>query len=404
MYIYKAGVVGGGAMGAEIAQVITYSGLPVVLVELNMELAEKAKEKTRKIYQGRVSKGKMTDSELENKMALITVTDKMEDLADVDIVIEAVPENLKIKEEVYKKLDEIVQPEAIFVSNTSAISITRMASFVKRSERFAGMHFFNPAHVMKLVEVIPGLQTDEEVTQDVVAFAESLRKIPVIVQECGGFLVNRLLMPYLNEAVFALQEGAATAEEIDKAMTDFGLPMGPAALADMLGMDVCVAVADILYDFYGERMKPAEMLRKMMEAGRLGTKAGKGFYTYPEGGSGDLAAMIEETQKETGIKGTEFSAHRLIFPMVNEAIICLQEKVASARDIDIAMMAGTGFPRDKEGPLHYADEVGLDNVLTEMEALKEKFGMRFHPAPMLKRMAAAGYLGKKTKKGFFDHV
>ena len=404
MYIYKAGVVGGGAMGAEIAQVITYSGLPVVLVELNMELAEKAEEKTRKIYQSRVSKGKMTDSELENKMALLTVTDKMEELADVDIVIEAVPENLKIKEEVYKKLDGIVQPEAIFVSNTSALSITKMASFVKRSERFAGMHFFNPAHVMKLVEVVPGLQTDEEVTQAVVSFAESLRKIPVIVQECGGFLVNRLLMPYLNEAVFALQEGAVTAEEMDKAMTDFGLPMGPASLADMLGLDVCVAVADILYDFYGERMKPAEMLRKMMEAGRLGTKAGKGFYTYPEGGSGDLAAMIEETQKETGIKGTGFSAHRLIFPMVNEAVICLQEKVASARDIDIAMMAGTGFPRDKEGPLHYADEVGLDNVLTEMEALKEKFGMRSHPAPMLKRMAAAGYLGKKSKKGFFDYV
>ncbi len=404
MYIYKAGVVGGGAMGAEIAQVITYSGLPVVLVELNMELAEKAKEKTRKIYLSRVSKGKMTDSELENKMALLTVTDKMEDLADVDIVIEAVPENLKIKEEVYTKLDEIVQPEAIFVSNTSALSITKMASFVKRSERFAGMHFFNPAHVMKLVEVVPGLQTDEEVTQAVVSFAESLRKIPVIVQECGGFLVNRLLMPYLNEAVFALQEGAVTAEEMDKAMTDFGLPMGPASLADMLGLDVCVAVADILYDFYGERMKPAEMLRKMMEAGRLGTKAGKGFYTYPEGGSGGLAAMIEETQKETGKKGTEFSAHRLIFPMVNEAIICLQEKVASARDIDIAMMAGTGFPRDKEGPLHYADEVGLDSVLTEMEALKEKFGMRFHPAPMLKRMVAAGYLGKKSKKGFFDYV
>jgi 3-hydroxyacyl-CoA dehydrogenase len=404
MYIYKAGVVGGGAMGAEIAQVISYSGLPVVLVELNMELAEKAAEKAKKIYQNRVSKGKMTESELENKMALITVTDKYEDLADVDIVIEAVPEHLKIKEEVYKKLDAIVQPEAIFVSNTSALSITKMASFVKRSGKFAGMHFFNPAHVMKLVEVIPGLQTDEEVTQDVVSFAESLRKIPVIVQECAGFLVNRLLMPYLNEAVFALQEGAVSPEEIDKAMTDFGLPMGPASLADMLGLDVCTAVADILYDFYGDRMKPAEMLRKMMEAGRLGTKAEKGFYTYPDGGSGELVPIIEEVQKETGVKGTEFSTLRLMLPMVNEAVICLQEKVASARDIDIAMMAGTGFPRDKEGPLHYADEVGLDKIVEEMEKLKGKFGMRFHPAPMLKRMVAAGYLGKKANKGFFDYL
>jgi 3-hydroxyacyl-CoA dehydrogenase len=279
-----------------------------------------------------------------------------------------------------------------------------MASFVKRSGKFAGMHFFNPAHVMKLVEVIPGLQTDEEVTQDVVSFAESLRKIPVIVQECAGFLVNRLLMPYLNEAVFALQEGAVSPEEIDKAMTDFGLPMGPASLADMLGLDVCTAVADILYDFYGDRMKPAEMLRKMMEAGRLGTKAEKGFYTYPDGGSGDLAPIIEEVQKETGIKGTEFSTLRLMLPMVNEAVICLQEKVASARDIDIAMMAGTGFPRDKEGPLHYADEVGLDKIVEEMEKLKGKFGMRFHPAPMLKRMVAAGYLGKKANKGFFDYL
>lgn len=404
MYIYKAGVVGGGAMGAEIAQVISYSGLPVVLVEINMELAEKAGEKARSIYKGRVSKGKMTESELENKMALITVTDKYEELADVDIVIEAVPEKLKIKEEVYTKLDAIVQPDAIFVSNTSALSITKMASLTKRPEKFAGMHFFNPAHVMKLVEVIPGLQTDEEVTQDVVSFTESLRKIPVIVQECAGFLVNRLLMPYLNEAVFALQEGAATAEEIDKAMIDFGMPMGPASLADMLGLDVCTAVADILYESYGDRMKPAEMLAKMAAVGRLGTKVGKGFYSYPAGGSGELAPIIEEVQKETGIKGTEFTVNRLILQMVNEAVVCLQEKVASARDIDIAMMAGTGFPRDKEGPLHYADEVGLDKIVEEMEALKEKFGMRFHPAPMLKRMAAAGYLGKKTKKGFFDYV
>lgn len=404
MYIYKAGVVGGGAMGAEIAQVISYSGLPVVLVEINMELAEKAAEKARTIYKGRVSKGKMTESELENKMALITATDKYEDLADVDIVIEAVPENMKIKEEVYTKLDAIVQPDAIFVSNTSALSITKMASLTKRSEKFAGMHFFNPAHVMKLVEVIPGLQTDEEVTQDVVSFTESLRKIPVIVQECAGFLVNRLLMPYLNEAVFALQEGAATPEEIDKAMTDFGMPMGPASLADMLGLDVCTAVADILYEAYGDRMKPAAMLAKMAAAGRLGTKAGKGFYNYPAGGSGELAPIIDEVQKETGVKGTEFTTNRLILQMVNEAVVCLQEKVASARDIDIAMMAGTGFPRDKEGPLHYADEVGLDKIVEEMEALKEKFGMRFHPAPMLKRMAAAGYLGKKAKKGFFDYV
>ncbi|GMT42306.1 MAG: hypothetical protein IEMM0002_0717 [bacterium] len=404
MYIYKAGVIGGGAMGAEIAQVISYSGLPVVLVEVNMELAEKAADKVRSIYKGRVNKGKMTEAELENKMALVTVTDKPQELADVDIVVEAVPEDLKIKEEVYKKLDSICQPETIFTSNTSALSISRMASFVKRSDRLVGMHFFNPAHVMKLVEVIPGLQTDDEVTHDVVTFAESLRKIPVVVQECAGFLVNRLLMPYLNEACFVIQEGAATAEEVDKAMTDFGLPMGPAALSDMLGMDVCSAVADILYEAYGDRMKPAALIKKLYKLGRLGTKSGKGFYTYPEGGSGELARIIDEVQKDTGIKGTAYTPVRLLMPMVNEAVICLQEKVASARDIDIAMLAGTGFPREKEGPLHYADEMGIDTVISGLESLKEKHGQRFHPAPMLKRMAAAGFLGKKSKKGFFDYL
>lgn len=403
MYIYKAGVVGAGTMGAEIAQVITYAGLPVVLKDTTDEFVQKGIAKIRAIYQRRVDKGKMTSGEMESKMQLVIGTTKYEDLKDVDIIIEAVPEKMEIKKKVFQDLDAVMPESAIFASNTSALSISEMAAATKRPGKVIGMHFFYPASVMKLVEVIPGLATSDETVEDVNGFTESLRKIPVKVNECAGFLVNRLLMPYLNEAAFCLQEGSATREQIDEAVKGFGLPMGPFVLVDQLGIDVCLDATNVLLDSYGNRMKPAEIWQAYYDAKYYGAKTGAGFYTY--GDKPDITPkLISDIQAKTRKKGTPFSLERIIYPMINEAAYCLEENVAKAADIDVSMLAGVGFPQDKGGPLHLADEIGLDKVLAVLEANCKEHGDRFWPSPRLKRMVRANFLGKKTGRGFFEYT
>ena len=404
-YIYKAAVIGGGTMGGGIAQVISYSGLPVIIKDVNQDAVDKGIEAARKVYASRVSKGKMTQNEMDQKMMLISGTTSYEGFDDVDLVIEAVTERMDIKKAVFKELDEVCPASCILTSNTSALSISELGAATRRPDKVIGMHFFNPAPVMKLVEIIPGLETSEETISDVMDFTSSLRKMPVRVEECAGFLVNRLLMPFFNEAVYAAQEGAASLAEIDQAVTDRGMPMGPFFLADMLGVDVCYHVQHILHDEYGVRMAPAKLVDKLYEAKRWGHKTGAGFYVHSEGDEGFTAAAIEQVQAETGIKGTSFSFERLILPMINEAAYALQEKVASPNDIDIAMMAGAGMA-DKtgpKGPLQLADEMGLDVVVAKLEELQKELGERFRPAPLLKRKVRAGHLGVKTRKGFKEH-
>ncbi len=409
MYIYKAAVIGAGTMGAQIAQATSYSGLPVILKDVKPESVERGLATVRKIYQGRVEKGKMTAHEMDQKMALVSGAVDYSGFKDVDLVIEAVFEDIGVKRRVFSELEAACSESAILATNTSSLSVSAVASGLKRPEKVVGIHFFNPAHVMKLVEVIPGMATSSETVDDAVAFAESLRKIPVRVQECAGFLVNRLLMPYLNEAAIAIQEvGSAEtvvdeAKRIDAALVGLGMPMGPFALTDMIGLDVAAKVADILFDSFGPRMSPAALLNDMVKAGRLGAKSGSGFFAYDDRAGNPLPQMVAQIQKHTGIRGTACTPHRLLMPMVNEAVICLQEGVATAADIDIAMMAGTGFPQDKGGPLHYADQIGLDVVLAELDRFTRELGPRFWPAPMLKRMAAAGFLGAKNGRGFFHY-
>lgn len=409
MYIYKAAVIGAGTMGAQIAQTISYSGLPVILKDIKPDSVERGLATVRKIYQGRVDKGKMTAHEMDQKMAFVSGAVDYSGFGDVDLVIEAVFEDVNIKRRVFSELEAACPENTILATNSSSLSISAIAAGRKRPEKVVGIHFFNPAHVMKLVEVIPGLATSSETMDDAVAFAESLRKIPVRVQECAGFLVNRLLMPYLNEAAVALQElgkpetAVEEAKRVDAALVSLGLPMGPFALTDMIGLDVAAKVAEVLYDSFGPRMQPAAILGAMVKAGRLGTKSGAGFFTYDDRADPALPRLIADVQKQTRVSGTACSPNRVLLPLINEAVICLQEGVATASDIDIAMMAGTGFPQDKGGPLHYADQVGLDAVLGEMERLARELGPRFWPAPMLKRMVAAGFLGTKTKRGFFTY-
>ena len=215
-----------------------------------------------------------------------------------------------------------------------------MAAATKRPGKVIGMHFFNPAHVMKLVEIIPGLETTQDTIDDVVMFTESLRKLAVVVQECPGFLVNRLLMPYLNEATYVLQEGAADATEIDEKLVEFGMPMGPFTLMDMLGIDVCQYVGEYLYSEYGARMEPAKFFYELVKAGRLGEKNAKGFYGYGDETDEPVKALLAELPKHPNSK---FTVERLVYPMINEAILAAQEHIASIPDIDMAMIAGTGI-------------------------------------------------------------
>jgi 3-hydroxyacyl-CoA dehydrogenase len=396
-YIYKAGVVGAGQMGAGIAQVITYSGLPVVLKDVNEDMVKKGLQTIRGLYEARVKKGKMSPEQLEQKMALVQGSTSYDDFADVDLVIEAIFEDLDLKKKVFADLGKSCPPSAILTSNTSALSITAMGEASGRPDRVAGLHFFYPAPVMKLVEVIPTKATSQDTLDTCVSFIESLRKIPVRVKECAGFLVNRLLMPYVGEAVYALQDGAATATEIDEKMTEFGMPMGPFFLADQLGIDICWKVAHILHAAYGDRAKPPEALRVLFEKKRYGAKTGAGFYSYS-----DQPEIWNELVLSK--KKTPFSVERIVYPMINEAVTCLEEGIAAPSDIDMAMIAGTGFPQDKGGLLKYADTLGLDEVLAKLRQFEKEIGPRFHPAPLLERKVKAGELGAKAKKGFFDYT
>jgi len=413
MWIFKVGVVGAGAMGGGIAQVVTFAGLPVVVKDIDERQLELARKHVEGIYQGRVDKGKMTPAQMQEKLDLIEYALDYDEFADVDIVIEAVPEVMEIKQAVLKELDGVCPPDTIFASNTSALSITDMGSATSRPNKAIGMHFFNPAHVMKLVEIIPGAETDQDTIDTVEQFTQELRKIPVIVQECPGFLVNRLLMPYLNEAVLAVEQGAATAQEVDEALgaSGFGWPMGPFFLMDMLGIDVCAHVGEYLMGHYGERLAEVKLFDELLERGRLGEKSGAGFYTYAAAEAEPLEAIVKRLQDTGQVEtGTSFSVDRLMMPFLNEAALCVQEGIANVNDIDMACIAGIGMQVNKDGqlvrmgPLEYMDEVGLDVIVEKLEALEKEFGPRFHPADILYQKVRAGRLGQKAGYGFKEYT
>lgn len=281
MYVFKAAVIGAGTMGAEIAQVISWSELPVVLKDINDDLVQKGLRHARDIYQRRVDKGKMSPQQMRDKLDLIIPATTYDDFGDVDFVVEAVPEKMELKKKIFAELDEVCPSHAILASNTSALSISEMARVTKRPERVAGFHFFYPASVMKLIEVVAGETTGEETVDTAVAFAESLRKIAVRVKECPGFLVNRILMAAMVEALKFQEETGAEMEAMDLALREgAGLPIGPFLLADTLGLDVVYDVAVTLENAYGERFKAPDSLRKLVEARHLGVKTGEGFYHH----------------------------------------------------------------------------------------------------------------------------
>lgn len=282
MAISKIGVLGAGTMGAGIAQVVAQAGFKVVLADIDQKFVDKGIGGITKNLQKTVDKGKLAAEEKDAILGRITGAVGPESFSDVDVVIEAIIENIEVKKKVFAQLDSICPASAILASNTSSLSISEIGAATKRPSQVVGMHFFNPVPVMRLVEVIPGILTSDETVAAITELSKQIGKTPIKVKEFPGFLVNRILVPYINEAIFALQEGLASAEEIDSAMKlGANMPMGPLALSDLVGNDVCLAVMEVFYREFGDsKYRPAPLLRQMVRAGLLGVKTGKGFYDY----------------------------------------------------------------------------------------------------------------------------
>lgn len=392
MQINKVAVVGAGTMGSSITVAFIARGIPVLLKDVDQTQIDKGLANIERLLKSRVAKG-LSQQDADAQRLLVDATTDYTRFSEVDFVIEAVSENIDIKRQIFQSLDEHCNVDAIFGSNTSSLSITQIGSFTRRADKVVGMHFFNPAHLMKLVEVIPGLDTSAETVATALELGQTLGKLAVRVEECASFLVNRLLGRYMNESLWCLLEGNATIEEIDKAACDLAMPIGPLALRDMNGADIGLAVAKFNFQEYGERFRPAPILEEMVARQLLGQKTMGGFYAYDSetrkrsGANPAMTEALNTVRKSSpGIadpsKKIDFNGERLFLPMINEAFMCLQERICAPEDLDPALCAGLGM---RIGPLALASKIGLPECLKMMDAHFEIYGERFRPAPLLKR-------------------
>jgi 3-hydroxyacyl-CoA dehydrogenase/enoyl-CoA hydratase/3-hydroxybutyryl-CoA epimerase len=389
--VREAGVLGAGVMGGGIAQIVVdKTPADVRMRDINWNAIAGGMKAASKVWRKKVDRRRMTRGEMARKLARITGATDWSGFSRTDVVIEAVVENLPIKRQVLAEFESLSKPNAIFATNTSTIPITNIAAEAKRPENVVGMHFFNPVDKMPLVEVIRGEKSSAVAMVTVANFARKLGKTVVYCNDGPGFIVNRILGPYMNESGFLLEEGN-TIESIDKAMIDFGMPMGPMALLDEVGLDVAAKVAVILGEAFGARVQQkSTVVDKLYADGRHGKKNGRGLYIY-EGGK--RQGPDSSVYKVLGIRSPKPAdanavVERTIFAMINEASLILDEKiVASAGELDLAMIMGTGFPPFRGGLLRYADSLGLPYILARLDELSSRLGPRFTPNEALKRVA-----------------
>jgi len=388
----KVAIVGSGAMGHGIAELLAMTGYEVVMIDISDELLQKGKEKIKWSLDKFVEKKRIRKEDADAALARISTTTSYEQAGkDMDLAIEAVPENMALKRKVFSTLDSAAPPNAILASNTSTLSITEMGKATKRPDKVAGMHFFNPPIMMALIEVIKGDSTSQETVNTLAELAKKLGKTPIVVRrDVRGFIVNRVLGVVFNEAFWAYQRKEATMEGIDASVKyTGGFPMGWFELADFVGLDIAYDVGNILYEAYGERFKPcAEVVDPLIKGKKFGQKTGVGFYDWTKGRPRIPFNLLDE-----------YDVDRSWAVAVNEAAWLIHDDAADPADIDTGMKLGTYWP---QGPCEYADRTGLDVVLNKLKELHAKYNMEMYkPCPLLGEYLAKGWTGKKAGKGFY---
>jgi 3-hydroxybutyryl-CoA dehydrogenase len=373
------GVVGAGTMGEGIAQVAAMSNHKVCLVDLNESVLSKAKSNHEKIISRLVEKEKITQSKSLEVLKNITYSSDFNTLKDSDLVIEAIVEKLEVKHNVFRELEKIVSKDCVLASNTSSLSIASIGSVLQNSDRIIGVHFFNPAPLMPLVEIVPGLQTSKFVLDNAYSLIKSWGKLPVIAKDTPGFIVNRVARPFYGEALRIYEEGIADFATIDWAMTEIGgFKMGPFTLMDYIGNDVNYAVTESVFTsfYYDPRFKPSFTQKRHFEAGFYGRKSGRGYYDYSNN--------VEKPSPIKDYKIGNYIFNRILSMLVNEAYDALFMNVASKEDLETAMTKGVNYPK---GLFEWSEEIGLDNILNTLKDLFEEYGEdRYRPNPLLKRV------------------
>ena len=388
------GVLGTGQMGSGIATAHCRRGIPATMVDVDQERIGWGLAAARKVIEARIGIGRATSQDLADMLALLSTSTSREAFSACDVVVEAITENEEFKTAAYRELAPVMKEGAILASNTSTISITRMAESTAHPERFVGMHFFYPVDRMQLVEVIRGGKTDDETVESVVKLTRRIGKTPIVMKDCPGFLVNRVLLPYMNESLLLLCEGASM-DAVDQAATKFGMPMGPLALHDLVGTDVALSAGQVVAAAYSDRADMCPLLEDIVKAGRLGKKSGSGFRTYTgrkkkPAPDPDFEPFLE--QHRTGSR--EFTAEeiteRLFLPMLLEATRTLEDGIVSEpAHVDLGLLLGIGFPAFRGGILHWCDAVGPDTILKQLESYAD-LGRRFEATESLRQLATSG--------------
>lgn len=394
--IQQVAVIGAGTMGSGIAMSLASAGLPVCLLETSQEALSRGLASIRRNYEATAAKGRLSKADMDERLALITGTLAYEDLGEVDLVIEAVFEEMEVKRQVFQQLDRVCKPGAILATNTSRLDIDQIAATVTRPQDVVGLHFFSPAHVMRLLEVVRGASTAPDVVLTAMRFGQRLKKLPVLVSNCDGFVGNRMVLPMAIEAEFLLEEGA-TPEQVDAAMRRFGMAMGRFAVADLAGLDVSWANRHRHLQAQPPGARASRILERLTASERFGQKSGAGFYRYEPGSRQPLPdpavhALIEDCAREAGIARRTVSdeevIERTMYALINEGARLLEEGIARrSSDIDLIYTNGYGFPAYRGGPMFYADTMGLDKICARLQEFQHQHGDRWAPAPLLKRLA-----------------